>query len=335
MKRKAIFIACLSCLIAIGCKRNDEFPDPEVEIPEFNFEKTVSFEENLSAYEIFAGNPANLIPSSDFQLLELSSVLFTDYSHKQRLVKIPSGTQMTKRDDGTISFPNGTVLTKTFFYYHDDRDTSLGKQIIETRLLVKESDQWNVATYLWNESQTEATLTLTGHDTAVKWVGQNGASRSTVYHVPSENECMTCHQSNASMTPLGPTLMRLNRTVERDGEFSNQLSHLQMVGLMEEFSVSEISKMVDYKDPNASIEERGRAYLALNCSHCHNPNAWDVPADRDFDFRYNIPFAATGILYGKDKILRTVMDEEMPFIGTTMPDDEGVALLVEYIESLD
>ena len=92
--------------------------------------------------------------------------------------------------------------------------------------------------------------------------------------------------------------------------------------------------MVDYNDLNASLSDRGRAYLAINCAHCHNPQAWNIPAEKNFDFRHEIPFELTGIQNGKDKISRNVLNQEMPFIGTTMMDEEGVALLIEYLNSL-
>ncbi|MEL6926766.1 MAG: hypothetical protein AAFO94_22185, partial [Bacteroidota bacterium] len=282
----------------------------------------------------FSGTPAELTPASDFHLLELSSVLFTDYAHKQRLVKIPEGTQMTRRSDGSIDYPNGTILTKTFFYYHDERDKSLGRRIIETRLVIKEADTWNAATYLWDEAQRNATLKLDGLDTPVDWVDANGSRLSTMYHVPTENECMTCHQSNSSMSPLGPTLRNLNRDVERDGNQVNQITHLQSLGLINSFPVGSLPTMVNYKDVSVSLSQRGRAYLAMNCAHCHSPNAWDSATEREFDFRYTTPFDETGIRYETEDIQRAVMGGEMPFIGTTLLDTEGVNLLTEYLESL-
>lgn len=332
MTKNAILIAGVILIVVISCNK-EEF-NRDIEIPDFNFPKTVVFEDSLSSYEIFEGTPSNLTPTEDFELLELSSVLFTDYSHKQRLVKIPSGTQMIKSSDETIDFPNGTILTKTFFYYNDERDTTLGKRIIETRLEIKENDVWNVATYIWNQNQTNAILELNGFDTPIVWVDENGISRSTTYHIPTENECMTCHQSNSKMTPLGPTLLNLNRNVERNGSTLNQLTHLQNVGVLNNFSVNQISQMVDYNDFNASLEERGRAYLAMNCAHCHNPNSWERSAEREFDFRYETPFNEAGILYEEDKIKRALQDREMPLIGTTMLDEEGINLIIEYIESL-
>jgi mono/diheme cytochrome c family protein len=92
--------------------------------------------------------------------------------------------------------------------------------------------------------------------------------------------------------------------------------------------------MVDYQDTNLSIEERARAYLAMNCAHCHNPDGWEEPAKRDFDFRYELPLDQTGILYEKDKIVESLMEGEMPFIGTTLLDQEGLSLIIDFIDNL-
>lgn len=322
-------------LVAItACKPDQLGPGREVEIPDFNFPETIVFEQNLSAYQIFAGTPADLIPSSDYHLVELSTILFTDFAHKQRLVNVPEGTQMTRLNDGTIDYPDGTILTKTFFYQHDERDASLGKRIIETRLEIKEEGKWNIATYLWNQAQTDATLALDGSDTQVDWISAEGVSQSTLYHVPSQNECMTCHQSSQAIVPIGPSLRNLNRMVERDGANLNQLAHLQAVGVLSDFDLNQVSEIVDYNDEGASLSERGRAYLDLNCAHCHTPNGWDYATERQFDFRYETPTAQSGILFEKEKISDALLNGEMPFIGTTMLDQEGVNLVIDYIESL-
>lgn len=332
MKRIPIYIVGLVLLMTAACERfNNRF---RVEIPDFNYPQTITFEQNLSAYNVFEGTPTDLIPANDFHLLELSSVLYTDYAHKQRLVKVPAGTEMERLNDGSIKFPDGSILVKTFFYYNDERDTSLGKRIIETRLLIKENDTWNIATYLWNDNQTDATLTLDGFDTQVSWTNSDGNSFSTLYHVPNENECITCHQSNSSMIPLGTRLRNLNRIVERNGTNLNQISHLQSVGVLNDFQISQVPQIVDYNDTNISLEERGRAYLEMNCAHCHNPDGWEIPAEQNFDFRYETPLNQTGILDEQGQMVNVLLDEEMPFIGTTIADQEGVSLLIEFIESL-
>ncbi|MEO0638871.1 MAG: hypothetical protein AAFY70_04050, partial [Bacteroidota bacterium] len=68
--------------------------------------------------------------------------------------------------------------------------------------------------------------------------------------------------------------------------------------------------------------------------HCHIPGAWEASAERDFDFRYETPFDQTGILFERDRIEEALRDQEMPFIGTTLLDQEGVDLVIAYMESL-
>ena len=334
MKNYLFYFLGLVIILANSCKNNNFRDEEYVQIPDFDFQKSIKFKESLSEYKIFEGLPSDLVPSKDFHLLELSSKLFTDYAHKQRLVKLPAGTKMKKLEDGSVEFPNGTILTKTFFYYNDERDKSLGKQIIETRLEIKENDIWNVATYIWNKQQTDATIETNGLETKISWISDNGTTRSTNYQVPTENQCMTCHQSNSKMTPLGPTLRNLNRTVYRDSTNLNQIDYLQSVGILNEFDISQINNIVDYKNTKASLTERSRAYLDMNCAHCHNPKGWDESTQRRFDFRYETPLEQTGFLRKKEKVVNTMMRGKMPFIGTTMLDEEGIELINEFTGSL-
>ena len=333
MKRIVLCAFVLGVLILSSC-RKDDFNDTKVEIPDFNYPTSVDFADSLSTYGIFNGTPSDLTPNANFHLLELSSVLFTDYAHKQRLVKIPDGQQIMRMSDGSIAFPDQTILVKTFYYYNDERDPSLGKRIIESRLLIKENGIWNVATYVWNQAQTEAVLQLNGMDTHVSWVSAEGKTESTNYHVPNENECIACHQSNNTMTPLGPTLRNLNRTVVRDGNNQNQILHLQSLGLINNFALSQVPVIVDYTNTSLMLADRARAYLDMNCSHCHNPTGWDKASEKDFDFRYETSLNQTGIVHDKDRVLRTFTDGEMPFVGTSMMDKEGRELLTQFIENL-
>ena len=110
---------------------------------------TNQFQQNLSTYNIYHGNPEDLTPTADYHLFKLGSSLYVNQAEKQRLIKLPAGTQMTKNGNGLPNFPDGTILVKTFYYYVDERDPALGKQLIETRLLEKQAGVWNAATYVW------------------------------------------------------------------------------------------------------------------------------------------------------------------------------------------
>lgn len=333
LKRILLLGILASVVVLTSCNKEDE-EDRTVTIPNFNFPQTVTFEESLLAYDVYQGTLADLTPADDFHLVELSSVLYTDHAHKQRLVHVPAGQQAAVLDNGSFDYPDGSVLVKTFYYYHDEQTPADGKRVLETRLLIKAAGTWNAATYLWNEAQDDATLTLNGHDMDVSWISDEGLTLSTRYHVPTQNECMTCHQSGDVMSPLGPSVLNLNRTVERDGSTVHQLEHLHALGVVDPVSPSDHPSMVNYHNTAGSLEERGRAYLAMNCAHCHNPHAWDIPAEKGFDFRWTTPLSDSGIPYNADRIVESVESGKMPFIGTTLLDEEGVALIRAYMESL-
>lgn len=330
MYRKLFYAAGLLFVFLVACEEDND--NNGNEIPDFNFPSSIAFQDSLSSYEIFQGASYDLVPSDGFHLLELSSILFTDYAHKQRLIKLPQGSQLVNLDNAQLDYPDGTMLVKTFFYYHDERDTSLGKRVLETRLLIKENGIWNVATYVWNQDQSEAILDLNGSNTQIAWLDENGNNRSTLYHIPSENECGACHQSNSKLKPIGPTLRNLNRDVVRNGIGQNQLSYFQSLGILNNFPVNAIDEIVDYNDPNATLALRARAYLAMNCSHCHNPSGWERPAETEFDFRYEISVSQTGIPYETNDIREVLNEGEMPFIGTTLKDEEGVNLVLNYLD---
>jgi uncharacterized repeat protein (TIGR03806 family) len=328
-----IWVLPFMALVA-SCQSQDRYDDEKVSIPEFNFPKTHVFLERLSSYQLFDGELARLEPAADTHTLELVSVLFTDSAYKLRTMRLPALEQVSVGSNESFDFPDGTILTKTFFYYFDERDLTQGKRIIETRLLVKEAGLWNTATYLWNEAQTDAVRLENRLDTPVHWTDQNGVSMSIDYTVPSSNDCLVCHQKHQIITPLGPTQRNLNRLVDRGGYEVNQLANLITRGAIDPFTVDSDLTMVDYKEQSASLEDRARAYLAMNCAHCHQPGGWEAASDRDFDFRYTTGLKDSGILYSEEKLSRVLRSGDMPFIGTTMLDHEGIDLILDYLDAL-
>ena len=286
----------------------------------------------LSDYNIFQGIPSNLNPSPDFHLYELSTQLFTDYAEKQRLIKIPAGTKMSAIDNGLLEFPDGTIIAKTFFYYNDKRDTAKGKKIIETRLLIKSGTAWNAGTYLWNDAQTDGKLATTGVNKSISWIDAAGNPNIISYHVPSKNECNTCHQSNNTLTPIGPKVRNLNRDVLRSNSTVNQLQYFYSSGLINPIDPANFTALPNWQSQSFNIEQRTRAYLDVNCAHCHNKQGF--AADKGLFFGYEIPLAETGIEQKKGAIINRFEHGSMPKLGTTVVDKEALALLKSYINSL-
>ena len=200
---------------------------------------TEQFASKFSEYNVYIGTPENLSPTSEFQLFQLSSSLFVDYSEKQRLIKIPEGQTIIYLDNDLPNFPEGTIIVKTFYYYNDERDTTKGKNLIESRLLNLKEGEWNDATYIWNQQQTDADLNLARKDITVSNTILDGSSRTLSYRVPSQSDCIACHQTNSEVMPIGPKIRNLNTMVEINNQSINQLTHFQSIGLLQDFNVSE------------------------------------------------------------------------------------------------
>ena len=293
------------------------------------------FLQNLSELNLYAGNLADLVPSPYASEYELNTTLFSDYAHKERLIALPLGASMQYNDSGLPNFPNNTVIAKTFYYNNDERDLSLGRQIIETRVLIKKEDGWQTGDYVWNASQTEATLDLEGGDVLISWIDGDGESQSITYNIPSNNDCFTCHQNSDDVTPIGPKLRMLN--FERNGQ--NQLQSFIDSGYLEGItSASEVTVVPNWLDTSYSMEERARAYLDINCAHCHIDGGFcDDQSTLRLDFE--TLFENTNILQRKNSINARISSFQtgfsMPFIGTTILHDEGVALIQLYLDNLD
>jgi uncharacterized repeat protein (TIGR03806 family) len=298
---------------------------PEPVIPEFR--------QNLSELNIFAGDLNNLQPSIYAFEYQLNTALFTDYAHKQRLIALPSGTTMTFDGDGLPNFPDNTVIAKTFFYNIDDRDENLGKTIIETRILIKINGVWETGDYRWNDDQTDAVLDLEGGVVPVSWIDADGTTNNINYKIPSNTDCFTCHQTNDEMTPIGPKLRALNFDI--NGE--NQLQKLADLNMLNGLSSpSDVTVLPNWENTSFSLSERTRAYLDMNCAHCHSPGGFceEIP----MDLRYETAYEDSGIYdlrYGIMGFTSFYIDGiSMPLIGTSMVHDEGYALIEEYVNSL-
>jgi uncharacterized repeat protein (TIGR03806 family) len=294
---------------------------------------------------------------------DLNTPLFSDYSWKFRHVRLPEGTAAKYHGDAAFDFPDGTVLAKTFAYPADMRAVDSPIRLIETRLLLKREGEWQATAYLWNDGQSDARLARTGGVTQASWVHTDGASRQTDYLVPNVNQCKGCHQTaEHDIVPLGPKGRNLNGDFAYADGVANQLAHWQAVGALVglDESVDDAARAAVWDDPESGdLAARGRAYLDVNCAHCHNPNGAARTTGLDLSLTQNdpgkfgvwkTPVAAGrgsgGLLYnlvpgGPDEsivFLRMWSLEPqvmMPELGKQLIHDEGVELIREWIASLD
>lgn len=296
-------------------------------------EDNMSFSERLSFYCLFQGKIANLDPSREVTPYELSSTLFTDYAEKQRLIKLPPGTKMKLTGNGLPEFPEGTIIAKTFYYPDSSRKNN---QIIETRLLILSKGKWNLATYQWNSEQNEAYLAKEGKVVQVETKCLDGRMTTINYHIPGKKECISCHRSGNALVPIGPKASNLSIEVSKGNNRINQLTYFIVKGLLQPAKLSAIKSIACYTNTSASLQERTRGYLEINCAHCHQSGG---DAERTtLNLGYHIPLRNTGIELNRNNILvrMSQMGEyHMPKLGTTLIDTAGLKLIKNYLKSLN
>ncbi len=317
--------------------------------------------EKLSEYAFFKGKMADLLPAEGVLPYDLNMPLFSDYSHKARFVKVPEGTTAAYNDKQVFEFPVGSVLIKNFFYPNDFRDASKGRKIMETRLLIHEEKGWKALPYIWNDDQTEAYLEVAGGRKDISWVHEDGSVKTLNYSVPNVNQCKGCHVSGSAMVPIGPSARQLNRMFSYADGITNQLEKWRASGIIRDLpeNVADCPKVPDWENPaDGNLESRARAYLEINCAHCHSKNGpantsglfLDVhetnPTNLGF---FKSPVAAGrgsgNLLYdlvpGKPHesitVFRMNSDDPgimMPELGRKLIHEEGVKLISDWIASL-
>jgi uncharacterized repeat protein (TIGR03806 family) len=258
--RAAALAALAFVVCAAGCTKTRQ--QPAAEHPQ-----------KLSEYALFAGDGSTQEPLPGVIPYDLNTPLFSDYTEKFRFVKLPPGKSAEYRADDPLDFPLGTVIAKTFAYPHDARDPAKGRRLLETRILKRQPDGWIGLPYIWNAEQTEAVLEVAGELVDASWIDQDGHERTNNYIIPNANQCKGCHQQGDHFQPLGPKARHLNKDFAYADGIENQLAHWAKVGaLTGSPDPKQAPRLAKWDDPaSGTLDERARAWLEINCAHCHNP----------------------------------------------------------------
>ncbi|MBK6610894.1 MAG: hypothetical protein IPI59_05345 [Sphingobacteriales bacterium] len=343
------------CVSLVACQKDNDQPQkPTVDLAKLPYAK-------LTDYHFFAGELANFTPNEGVLPYDVSTALFSNYAEKLRFIYLPNGQAMTYEPNEVFNFPVGAILIKNFFYYNDFTNPNLGRRILETRLLIKTADgTWLPATYIWNDDQKEANFTVLHDYKTVNWVHTNGQQRSTNYYIPNKNDCKGCHSYNKQIVPIGPAARYLNKDfINQSGK--NQLSTWASQGYLTGLptNLAEVAQLPNaFNTAQAPLNIRARTYLDANCAYCHNPQG---PANNTgLNLGYQItdstalgicktPVAAgkgTGnlkyaIVPGKPdssfmayRMNSLEIEIAMPELARSVVDEEGVALVREWIKNL-
>lgn len=309
-------------------------------------------EKKLSDYELF-DDLTNQLPSEGVHPYILHSALFSDYADKERFVYVPEGVKAKFKPNEVYEFPVGAVLVKTFSYFET---TSMGKKLLETRLLLNQENGWKAHTYVWNEHQTDAFLKVAGYTYENIEFFKNDKLMQVSYRVPNQNQCKECHLKNNVIMPIGPKSRNLNFSIQYKDKKENQISFWIENSLVENHIPLDL--IANWTDKSATLNHRARAYLDINCGHCHlssgsasNTGLYlDYTETNDMNIGiYKKPVAAGrasadlkySIVPGKpqESILLHRMNSldpgvMMPESGRALLHGEGVELINDWIENL-
>ncbi|PWK86814.1 SO2930 family diheme c-type cytochrome [Fulvimonas soli] len=333
----------------------------------------------LSDWHVVEARGGRLVLNRGVVPYDLNTPLFTDYAHKLRTIWMPRGVSARYDPDDTFDFPVGTIISKTFYYpraadgtfthvartYDSSKDFAgegldLSRvHLVETRLLVRRADGWTALPYVWNDAQTEATLQRTGAVEPLTLVADDGSREDFNYVVPDESQCASCHAQDwisRKVHPIGPKARHVNKDYAYAGGVENQLAHLAKLGYLSGAPApAQAPRDADWSDPKAPLDARARAYLDINCGHCHNAHGaanttgltldWRTPEDRHLGLCKPPTAAGQGTGDHLFDIVPGLPDESilpfrmaskepgvmMPELGRSTVHREGVALIKAWI----
>ena len=328
-------------------------------LPPVSIDVTAPPARTITNYNLFQ-DVARQIPNTGLVPYTINSPLFSDYAEKHRFFYLPPAAQAAYHAEGPLQLPVGSVLVKTFTYPHDRRDPAAGERIVETRILMHRPEGWVGYPYVWNDDLSDARLAVTGARVAVEWIHDDGTARQVRYQVPNMNECKQCHENNDVMGPIGFKARQLNRA-EGEGDTS-QLENWAADGLLKGFpsDAHDVPRLPVWNAPETgTVDGRARAYLDVNCAHCHNPGgeaastgldlSWTQhepvaygirklptaagPASRGYEHAIDPGAPARSFLLSRLRATDPV--RRMPRTGRSLVHEEGIALIEAWIAEMD
>lgn len=266
-----------------------------------------------------------------------------------------------------MDFPQDTVLVKTLALEMVQGDP-LTRRFIETQVLHYDGWTWRGYTYEWNEEQTDAELVdAAGARRLFKISDADAPSgqRKQVWQFASRGQCVRCHNPWTEHT-LAFNLPQLNRPRETAGQTVNQISWLRQTRVFEHVAqvrgvvqqpvaVEQMPRLTDPHDSSETIEARTRSYLHVNCGHCHRFNGGGsaylyLTYDKSVDQMAAVGRRPSQGLFGiqNGQILmpgdpfRSILyyrmsklgPGHMPHIGSQVIDQQGVALVHDWIRQI-
>lgn len=323
---------------------NDRYEQQKVE--------SLSFPRRLSETGLFK-SIAKQIPAEGVLRFSINHPMWQDGAVAEHYLGLPNDSKIKVYHtaqplenmamfQSRLHYPAGTVLAKSIRWK---------ERWIETQVLHFDGSRWHGYSYVWNEEQNDAELApregkeiILGNELQKRW------------RIHSRTECFQCHNPWPETT-LAFTPEQLHQ--EARGEASTWIQ-LHRQGFVQTFdskrepiAAEECVRIALRSDDEASIEDRARSYLHVNCAHCHQFGAGTGVAiqlrrpDSNEDMKVLSKIPEKGTFGLNDaKIIEAGKPENsillyrmasssvgrMPHIGSREVDFEAVAFIAEWID---
>ncbi len=314
------------------------------------------FPQKLSETGLFA-DVKTLKPADGVLPYAINAEAWHDHAHAQRLVALPGKTKLGSYDKtdgykgyqkGAWSFPEGAVLAKTLSLEMETGKPDSARRI-ETQILHRRNDQWHAVNYLWNKDQADAVLAPDEGSSSVFKVKNPrapGGMRRQMWHHASRTECMLCHNNRSgNIWSFNP--MQLDTGHQLDALAANEL--------FENPLPEKRPAITNPHDAKADLDDRARAYLHVNCTHCHTRGGGgtavfqtqlgmtleqtklvnEKPTQGGFGVKNAMVIAAgdphRSVLYHR---MAKLGPGRMPHFGSQTVDERGLALIGQWIAGM-
>ncbi|HEV2695239.1 MAG TPA: PA14 domain-containing protein [Verrucomicrobiae bacterium] len=237
--------------------------------------------------------------------------------------------QLRFRPTGPWIFPDGTVFIKNLDLAVDETHANVPHRRMETQILVRDSSGAVYgATYKWRPDNREADLVTAGLSEDIAITTASGVRTQTWYY-DSPADCLTCHTPGAGYV-LGVNTRQLNGnfTYPASGITDNQLRTLNRLGLfspaVDETKIAGFTKLATLTEAKATLSDRVRSYLDVNCAQCHMPGGVG-----NYDARYDTPPADQRIINAVAAVTLGLVDARI-----VKPADTEHSVLYQRITSV-
>jgi uncharacterized repeat protein (TIGR03806 family) len=187
---------------------------------------------------------------------------------------------------------------------------SVETRLLIKRLNSSGQARWDGVPYIWEtdtNGKRVARLAMGGGTAPVSWnhtdvdSGVKHVGSTSSYRIPNANQCLSCHANedvDTGSAPIGPKVRFLNRPYHSESNFvteqgqhdvlgKNQIQYWCQNGLLagcpgnltvNANQIANVERVPTFNkvgdghatDVAQDIEARARAWLEVNCQHCHN-----------------------------------------------------------------